>query len=63
MTEKELGDCIHVLHFNSMLCWELLLQRTWLSRILYPGSEKTFTILATKKRAKTLKESLPTPKS
>ena len=60
MTEKELSELYTrlALQFDSVL-------GTLVSKnlVLYPGSEKIFTIPSTRKSEKTLKESLPTPKS
>ena len=59
MTEKELSE----LYMRIALQFDSVLGTLVSKNLVYPESEKTFTILSTKKRAKTLKESLPTPKS
>ena len=60
MTEKELSELYArlALQFDSVLGH--LFQRAWYSRILYPGSEKIFTIPSTRKREKTLKHGFNT---
>lgn len=62
MTEKELSELYArlALQFDSVL--GTLTSKKAVFQILYPGSEKIFTIPSTRKREKTLKESLPIPK-
>lgn len=62
MTEKELSELYMriVLQFDSVL--GTLVSKNLVFSDLYPGSEKIFTILSTRKREKTLKESLPIPR-
>ena len=53
MTEKEISELYARLALHSIPCWGHLFQRTWFSRIFYPGSEKIFATLSTRKREKT----------
>ena len=63
MTEKELSELYTrlALQFDSVL--GTLVSKNLVFTDSVPGSEKIFTIPSTRKSEKTLKESLPTPKS
>lgn len=63
MTEKELSELYMriALQFDSVL--GTLVSKNLVFPDFVPGIRKVFTIPSTRKRAKTLKESLPTLKS